>query len=38
LVIKILIDSYFNIVRKSIGDLVPKIIMGFLVYRSKEVI
>lgn len=34
--IKKLIESYFNIVRKTIGDLVPKIIMAFLVQHSKK--
>eukprot|EP00358_Blepharisma_japonicum_P001384 CAMPEP_0202948028 /NCGR_PEP_ID=MMETSP1395-20130829/12967_1 /ASSEMBLY_ACC=CAM_ASM_000871 /TAXON_ID=5961 /ORGANISM="Blepharisma japonicum, Strain Stock R1072" /LENGTH=532 /DNA_ID=CAMNT_0049649723 /DNA_START=383 /DNA_END=1978 /DNA_ORIENTATION=+ len=34
--IKILIKSYFDIVRVNIGDLVPKTIMGFLVNRSKD--
>jgi hypothetical protein len=35
-VIKILMDSYFRIVRKSIADLVPKAIMAFLVTRMKR--
>jgi len=35
-VIKILMESYFRIVRKSIGDLVPKTIMAFLVTRMKR--
>ena len=34
--VKKLIESYFNIVRKTIGDLVPKTIMAFLVQHSKK--
>jgi len=36
IVIKKLIESYFLIVRKNIGDSVPKTIMHFLVNKSKE--
>ncbi len=35
-IIKSLIRSYFNIVRKNIGDLVPKTVMYFLVNHAKE--
>ena len=35
-IIKSLIRSYFNIVRKNIGDLVPKTVMFFLVNYAKE--
>ena len=35
-IIKSLIASYFSIVRKNIGDLVPKTIMHFLVNYAKE--
>ncbi|OIR58423.1 MAG: vacuolar protein sorting-associated protein 1 [Amphiamblys sp. WSBS2006] len=35
-VIKILIESYFNIVKKTIADLVPKAIMLKMVGRAKE--
>ena len=35
-IIKSLIRSYFNIVRKNIGDLVPKTVMFFLVNHAKE--
>ena len=34
-IIKQLITSYFNVVRKNINDLVPKTIMAFLVNKSK---
>ena len=34
-VIKTLIQSYYNIVRKNICDLIPKAIMAFLVNQSK---
>ena len=33
--LKELILSYFNIVRKTIGDMVPKICMSFLVLKTK---
>ena len=36
LLIKILIDSYFNIVKLNIGDSVPKAIMRNLVNNSRE--
>ena len=35
-IIKSLIASYFAIVRKNIGDLVPKTVMHFLVNYAKE--
>ena len=35
-VIKNLITSYFNVVRKNINDMVPKTIMAFLVNKSKN--
>jgi len=35
-VIKALIVSYFNIVRKTIADMIPKAIMAFLVNHSKQ--
>lgn len=35
-IIKSLIDSYFNIVRKNFLDLVPKTIMYFLVNHSRD--
>ncbi|CAG9332333.1 unnamed protein product [Blepharisma stoltei] len=34
--IKILIKSYYNIVKTNVSDLVPKTIMGFLVNKSRE--
>src|SRR5262249_39260347 len=34
-VIKALISSYFNIVKRTIADMVPKAIMGFLVNYAK---
>ena len=35
-IIKNCVSSYFNIVRKHIGDLVPKTIMAFLINKIKE--
>ena len=35
-IIKSLIESYFNIVRKNFLDMVPKTIMYFLVNHSKD--
>ena len=35
-IIKALISSYFDIVRKNIGDMVPKTVMCFLVNHAKE--
>ena len=37
-VIKMLISSYFNIVRESIADQVPKAVMHLLVNHCKDVI
>ncbi|OMJ95121.1 hypothetical protein SteCoe_1664 [Stentor coeruleus] len=34
-IIKMLIDSYYKIVKKNIEDAVPKAIMGFLVNKAK---
>mmetsp|Transcript_37668 Transcript_37668/g.57699 ORF Transcript_37668/g.57699 Transcript_37668/m.57699 type:complete len:96 (-) Transcript_37668:77-364(-) len=36
LVIKNLIQSYFNLVKKNITDLIPKTIMAFLVNDSRR--
>lgn len=36
-IIKNLITSYFDVVRKNISDSVPKTIMAFLVNQSKNV-
>lgn len=35
-VIKMLIQSYYNIVKRTVCDLVPKAIMFYLVVKSKE--
>lgn len=35
-VIKLLIDSYFNIVKRTVTDLVPKAVMLKLITRSKD--
>lgn len=35
-IIKNLIVSYFNTVRKSMNDMVPKTVMAFLVNKSKN--
>jgi len=35
-VIQNLIESYFNLVKKNIADLVPKTIMAFLVNESRK--
>jgi replication fork clamp-binding protein CrfC len=35
-IIKNLISSYFNIVRKSLNDIVPKTIIAFLINKSKN--
>lgn len=35
-ILRILLDSYFNIVRKRMQDMVPKAIITFLVQRSKD--
>ncbi|CAN0878952.1 Dynamin-related protein 3A [Linum grandiflorum] len=35
-VIKLLLQSYYNIVRKNVEDLVPKTIMHFLVHHAKR--
>jgi len=34
--IKSLITSYFNTVRKTMNDMVPKTVMAFLVNKSKN--
>lgn len=34
--IKELVESYFSIVKKNIGDVVPKVIMNFLVNKVQE--
>jgi dynamin 1-like protein len=36
-VIQNLIESYFNLVKKSIADMVPKTIMAFLVNESRKI-
>ena len=36
-IIRNLIQSYFNIVKKNIADLVPKTIMAFLVNESRSI-
>mmetsp|Transcript_19339 Transcript_19339/g.44069 ORF Transcript_19339/g.44069 Transcript_19339/m.44069 type:complete len:113 (-) Transcript_19339:194-532(-) len=35
-IIKSLIDSYFNVVRKNFLDMVPKTIMYFLVHHARS--
>lgn len=35
-VIKLLIDSYFNIVKRSVADLIPKAVMLKLIVKSKN--
>ena len=35
-IIKNLITSYFNIVRKNLNDLVPKTVISMLVNKSKN--
>lgn len=35
-ILRALLDSYFNIVRKRVQDMVPKAIITFLVQRSKD--
>lgn len=35
-ILRILLESYFNIVRKRMQDMVPKAIITFLVHRSKD--
>jgi dynamin 1-like protein len=35
-IIKNLITSYFNIVRKNMNDIVPKTIIAFLVNKTKN--
>lgn len=36
-VIQNLIESYFNLVKKNITDIVPKTIMAFLINESRKV-
>ena len=36
-IIKNLITSYYDVVRKNVGDLVPKTVMAFLVNQSKNI-
>lgn len=36
-VVQNLIQSYFDLVKKNIADLVPKTIMAFLVHESKKI-
>ena len=36
-IIQNLIQSYFNIVKKNISDMVPKTIMAFLVNESRRI-
>lgn len=35
-ILRVLLESYFNIVRKRMQDMVPKAIITFLVHRSKD--
>lgn len=35
-IIKSLINSYFNIVRKNLNDLVPKTVIAMLVNKTKN--
>ena len=35
-IIKNLITSYFNIVRKSLNDIVPKTVISFLINKTKN--
>jgi len=35
-IIKNLIKSYFDVVRKNLNDIVPKTVMSFLVNKSKN--
>ena len=37
MIIKNLINSYFSIVKKNVGDLVPKTVMAFLINQSKSI-
>ena len=36
-IIKNLITSYFNVVRKNISDIIPKTIMNFLINESRRI-
>ena len=36
-IIKNLITSYYNVVRKNMKDVVPKTIMGFMVNKTKNI-